>query len=244
MSFHLVVFALGLLSYAAAAFGVVVLLRPRRDGRRYAAAWAWGLAGASAWLVVVFVRWDGCQGLRRLANALAEPDDGWGLLTFLVIEWFRSFAPLPLAMAALCARPKDAWWKRTVVRSAFGVEAVVLSLLHIGYHGTCVLTVIDQHGWPVANAEIETVPFGEVRLGAVGLLGRLSDGRATEALATMLTDESATVRRAAVARLAVRQDGGPALRSALRSADPELRRIAAEALVGRETGSRKDPGIP
>jgi len=152
MAAHRIVFALGLIVYVAVAVAVAAFLCRRRGERRYAVAWGWLLAGSSAWVILVVARW--LESVRQFPELLAEPHDAWGLSSFFMFLVFVWLSPLPFAMAALCAFPRGAWWRRVSVGSALAVEAMVLVALHVACHHTFTVTVLDQFGQPVANAEI------------------------------------------------------------------------------------------
>lgn len=93
-------------------------------------------------------------------------------------------------------------------------------------------------------ATLERSGNEKARLAAAVSLGRLSDPRATDALAAALSDESRAVR--AVAATVLGRLGDPstltALRRAARDRDPIVRRRAAEAIaeISRHTRYRQD----
>src|SRR5215210_1748410 len=143
-----------------AVYGVIgriglICFRGSPPGPNFAIVWASVMAICWPWVAVWLVPSPRSVG-QLLTFVIFHPnEDVWaqhfgGLLICGVI-----FAPAPVALAGLFARPSLEKLRRPAVLAIFAVAVTLLAALHFTYHRTAILTVIDQFDQPVADAKIE-----------------------------------------------------------------------------------------
>ncbi len=191
---HQLLVVVGLLAYGGIGTLTSLVLRRARGSRHYPTIWGWLLAVTFVSVTIVVALWGLHFDVSRFARALAGPVDPWGLFSFVVFVVFLFLLPVPIGLAALWVRPREAWWKRGAVRLPLGVAAGLLLCLHLVFRGTCTVSVRDQYDRPVVGARLRmcglgdhvTDPSGRVHLTFYGerrvqVCGSEADGYAIDA---------------------------------------------------------------
>ena len=141
---------IGFVLHCVLGFIAAWLFRSLRECKGYAVAWSVIICASLAWLTYFFTI-NGNMVPQLLGDVLAHPnEDVWALNIIGLCILFVYTAPIPIVIAGLWVHPSTRWWAYVIC--ACPVVAVVM--LYLTKHGTCELSIRDQFGVPVCNAQV------------------------------------------------------------------------------------------